>query len=175
MGKSLREKFNQLPQDRQDRIRQQAEQWIAEDPVLQDLRSAAHNDLHHNDLNPVMLQKMILELNFRDQTSADRQEKFTQRMFQQLQAVPGLKVDRVAELAPDGSRSSGRFLWGLLQAEVGIPGVKNLFGFLGDRLGDKPIVIKAKFADGRVFDVTASSRAELDAAREMLEAMAKIQ
>ncbi|MCY7407800.1 MAG: hypothetical protein LH631_10595 [Alkalinema sp. CAN_BIN05] len=40
MGKSLREKLNQLPQDRQDRIRQQAEQWIAEDPILQDLRSS---------------------------------------------------------------------------------------------------------------------------------------
>ena len=42
MGKSLREKLNQLSQDRQDKIRQQAEQWIAEDPILQDLRSNFH-------------------------------------------------------------------------------------------------------------------------------------
>jgi hypothetical protein len=39
MGKSLRAKSNQLSQDRQDKIRQQAKQWIAEDPILQDLRS----------------------------------------------------------------------------------------------------------------------------------------
>ena len=52
--------------------------------------------------------------------------------------------------------------------------IADLFGFLGDRLGDKPIVIKAKFADGRVFEMTAHSRAELAAGRETLEMMAKI-
>jgi len=115
-----------------------------------------------------------LELNFQDDAPEAKQEQLTVSLFQQLKQVPGLKVDRVAEEAPDASRSSGRFLWGLLQAEVGIPGIKDLFGFLGDRLGDKPMVIKAKFADGRVFDVTAHSRAELTAAKETLEAMAKI-
>ena len=74
-----------------------------------------------------------IELNFKDESAAERQEKLTQGLWQELKAVPGLKVDRVAEVAPDGSRSSGRFLWGLLQAEVGIPGIKTLFGFLGDR------------------------------------------
>lgn len=41
MGKSLHEKLNQLPQDRQDKMWQQAEQWVAEDPILQDLRSGS--------------------------------------------------------------------------------------------------------------------------------------
>ena len=115
-----------------------------------------------------------LELNFQNDEPEANQESLTVSLYQQLQTVPGLTIDRVSEVAPDGSRSSGRFLWGLLQAEVGIPGIKTLFGFLSDRLGDKPIVIKAKFADGRVFEVTAQSRAELAAARETLEAMAKI-
>jgi hypothetical protein len=39
MGKTLQEKLSQLPQDRQDRIRQQAEQLIAEELSLRDLRS----------------------------------------------------------------------------------------------------------------------------------------
>ena len=122
-----------------------------------------------------MADKLVsLELDFQDDAPEATQEKLTVSLYQQLQKVPGLKVDRVAEVASDGSRSSGRFLWGLLQAEVGIPGIKDLFGFLGDRLGDKPIVIKAKFADGRVFEMTAHSRAELAAGRETLEAMAKI-
>lgn len=122
-----------------------------------------------------MADKLVsLELDFQDDAPEATQEKLTVSLYQQLQKVPGLKVDRVAEVAPDGSRSSGRFLWGLLQAEVGIPGIKDLFGFLGDRLGDKPIVIKAKFADGRVFEMTAHSRAELAAGRETLEMMAKI-
>ena len=165
MGKSFREKLNQLPQDRQDRIRQQAEQWITEDPVLQDLRS---------DFQATALQKMILELNFRDQTSAEHQEKFTQSMFQQLKSIPGLTIDRVAELAPNGAKSLGRFPWGSLQAEVTVASLKTLFGFLGDRLGDKPIEIKARFSDGRVFLVTANSMVELMAARETLEAMAML-
>ena len=122
-----------------------------------------------------MADKLVsLELDFQDDAPEAVQEKLTVSLYQQLQKVPGLKVDRVAEVAPDGSRSSGRFLWGLLQAEVGIPGIKDLFGFLGDRLGDKPIVIKAKFTDGRVFEMTAHSRAELAAGRETLEMMAKI-
>ena len=122
-----------------------------------------------------MADKLVsLELDFQDDAPEAAQEKLTVSLYQQLQKVPGLKIDRVAEVAPDGSRSSGRFLWGLLQAEVGIPGIKDLFGFLGDRLGDKPMVIKAKFADGRVFEMTAHSRAELAAGRETLEMMAKI-
>jgi len=122
-----------------------------------------------------MADKLVsLELDFQDDAPEATQEKLTVSLYQQLQKVPGLKVDRVVEVAPDGSRSSGRFLWGLLQAEVGIPGIKDLFGFLGDRLGDKPIVIKAKFTDGRVFEMTAHSRAELAAGRETLEMMAKI-
>ena len=122
-----------------------------------------------------MADKLVsLELDFQDDAPEATQEKLTVSLYQQLQKVPGLKVDRVVEVAPDGSRSSGRFLWGLLQAEVGIPGIKDLFGFLGDRLGDKPMVIKAKFADGRVFEMTAHSRAELAAGRETLEMMAKI-
>ena len=82
-----------------------------------------------------MADKLVsLELDFQDDAPEATQEKLTVSLYQQLQKVPGLKVDRVAEVAPDGSRSSGRFLWGLLQAEVGIPGIKDLFGFLGDRL-----------------------------------------
>lgn len=40
MGKTLQEKLSQLPQDRQDRIRQQAEQLISEELSLRDLRIA---------------------------------------------------------------------------------------------------------------------------------------
>jgi DNA-binding Xre family transcriptional regulator len=40
MGKTLQEKLSSLPQERQDRIRQQAEQWITEELSLRDLRVA---------------------------------------------------------------------------------------------------------------------------------------
>ena len=40
MGKTLQEKLSALPQERQDQIRQQAEQWITEELSLRDLRVA---------------------------------------------------------------------------------------------------------------------------------------
>jgi hypothetical protein len=41
-------------------------------------------------------------------------------------------------------------------------------GFVGDRLGNKPIKIKVKLADGREMEIEASSREELRAAEETI-------
>ncbi|MGI0494831.1 hypothetical protein ACN4EG_23855 [Alkalinema pantanalense CENA528] len=116
-----------------------------------------------------------LEFDFQDQTAPERQEKQTQMIFQQAGSLPGVKLERVVDPnPPEGIRSPGKFLWGLLQAEVSPASLKNLFGFLGDRLGNKPIKIKAKFADGREFELEASSQAELQTAKTMLEELSQI-
>ena len=87
--------------------------------------------------------------------------------------MDGVKVDRVPDPnPPEGSKAMFSFLWGLLQAEVSVASIKNLFGFLGDRIGNKPIKIKAKFGDGREFEVEASSREELLAAEETIKRLA---
>jgi len=44
MGRTLQEKLSQLPQERQDRIKQQAELLIAEELSLRDLRLARQLD-----------------------------------------------------------------------------------------------------------------------------------
>jgi len=115
-----------------------------------------------------------LTIAFQDpDTSIDKQEKLTQSLWQQLQAMDGVTVTRVADPnPPEGSRAMLSFLWGLLQAEVSVSSIKNLFGFLGDRLGNKPIKIKAKFADGREVDIEVSSREELLAAEATLKRLA---
>ncbi|MBD2329702.1 hypothetical protein [Alkalinema sp. FACHB-956] len=116
-----------------------------------------------------------LEFDFQDQTAPEKQETQTQMIFQQGRMIPGVTMERVVDPnPPEGIRSPGRVLWGLLQAEVSPASLKNLFGFLGDRLGNKPIKIKAKFADGREFELEASSQAELATARTMLEELSKI-
>jgi hypothetical protein len=61
----------------------------------------------------------------------------------------------------------------LLQAKVGLDGVKGLIGFLDDRFGNKPIKIKVKFADGRECEIEASSRAELLAAEQTINRLSK--
>jgi hypothetical protein len=122
-----------------------------------------------------MTDHIELTIDFQDATNPDKQEKLTQNLWQQMRDIQGVKVDRMADPnPPEGSRAIGAFLWGLLQAEVSKESVKTVFGFLGDRLGDKPIKGKAKFSDGREFEFEASSRAELLAAEETIQRLAQI-
>jgi hypothetical protein len=104
----------------------------------------------------------------------DRQEALTQAIYRDMRDLPGVTVDRVEDTSEEaGRRGPGAFLWGLLQAKVGLDGVKGLIGFLGDRLGNKPIKIKVKFANGREYEIEASSRAELLAAEETIDRLSK--
>lgn len=113
--------------------------------------------------------KLELTLSFQDAESPEKQEKLTQTLWQQMRQIDGVKVDRVSDdNPPEGSKTFGAFLLGLLKATVTLDGLKSLFGFLGDRLGNKPIKIKAKFADGREVELEASSREELALAEETL-------
>lgn len=69
---------------------------------------------------------------------------------------------------PQGAKSLGGFLLGTLQAEVSIVNFKKLLGFLGDRLGNKPIELEVE-ANGKKLKITASSREELTAALEVAQ------
>jgi hypothetical protein len=115
-----------------------------------------------------------LTISFQDPSApSDKQEKLTQSLYEQLRSMDGITIQRVsAPDAPAGSREALSFLWGVLQAEVSWGSIKNLFGFLSDRVGNKPIKIKAKLADGREFELEASSREELLAAEETIKRLA---
>ena len=119
--------------------------------------------------------KIELTLDFQDSESPEKQEKLTQTTWQQMRQIDGVKVDRVTdENPPEGSKAFiGSFLLGLLKATVTLDGLKSLFGFLGDRFGNKPIKIKAKFADGREVELEASSREELELAEATLKRLSQ--
>ncbi len=103
----------------------------------------------------------------------EQQEQLTRNLWRQLRDIDGVTVERVPDpQPPEGSKAMLSFLWGLLKAEVSVASLKNLFGFLGDRIGNKPIKIKAKFGDGREFEIEASSREELTAAEETIKRLA---
>ncbi len=115
-----------------------------------------------------------LTFTFQDpDVSPEKQEKLTQTLWQQMRSLEGVKVDRVADPNPPEGNRGGAFLWGLLQADVSVASLKNLFGFVGDRLGNKPIKIKAKFADGREVELEVSSREELAAAEETIKRLSQ--
>ena len=62
---------------------------------------------------------------------------------------------------PDGNKSIGGFLVGVLAAEVSAANAKKVLGFLGDRLGNKPISLKVE-KNGKKLEVTANSREEFE-------------
>ena len=83
-------------------------------------------------------------------------------------------VDRIRDPnPPEGNKSVGGFFVGMLMAEVSAANAKKVFGFLVNRLGDKPISFEVE-GNGKKLKVSASSREELEfamqKAREFIEA-----
>ena len=69
--------------------------------------------------------------------------------------------DRVLDPNPPaGNKSVGAILVGLLTTQVNKENAQKLLGFLGDRLGNKPIELEVE-ADGKKLKVKASSQGEL--------------
>jgi hypothetical protein len=64
---------------------------------------------------------------------------------------------------PVGSKPGISTLMGLLTVEVSLTNIKSLFGFLGDRFGDKTIEMEVE-ANGKKLKVKASSKYELSEA-----------
>jgi len=116
-----------------------------------------------------------LIIDFRDpDIRAGQQEKLTQSLWRQMGGIPGVDADRVLDPDPPEDSKGASFLWGLLKAKISMDSLKNVFGFLGDRFGDKPIKIKAKFSDGREFELEAHSRVEFQTAEETIQRLSQL-
>jgi hypothetical protein len=107
-----------------------------------------------------------LTIAFTDPTiSAEEREQQAQQLRAELQDMDEVEtVDRVLDPnPPKGNKTGGGFLLGLLMTEVSVANGKKLLGFLGDRLGGKPIELEVE-ANGKKLSVKAHSREELEAA-----------
>lgn len=105
-------------------------------------------------------------ISFNDpQLTSEEQDQQAQRLIAELKDMDEVeKIERVADInPPEGTKALGGFLIGLLTAEVNIKNAKQLFKFLGDRLGGKAIELEVE-AKGKKLKVTAHSREELEAA-----------
>ncbi|MBN3883189.1 MAG: hypothetical protein V7K64_27190 [Nostoc sp.] len=96
---------------------------------------------------------------------AEEKDEQVQRLITELKQIDELDaVGRVLDPnPPEGNKALGGFLVGLLMAEVNTANAKKLVGFLGDRLGGKPIELSVE-ANGKKLTVKAHSREELEAA-----------
>lgn len=108
--------------------------------------------------------KLLIHLNDPNLDAEDRDEE-AQNLLNQMKPLDEVeRVDLVLDPnPPEGNKSLGGFLVGMLTAEVSPTNIKALFGFLGDRLSRKTIELEVE-ANGRKLKVKASSQAELLAA-----------
>ena len=99
-----------------------------------------------------------------DLTNEERDDEVV-RLLVELSDLSDIKsVDRVRDPnPPDGNKSVGGFLTGLLKAEVNSANAIKVFSFLGDRLGNKLISLEVE-GNGKKLKVTANSREELESA-----------
>ncbi len=113
--------------------------------------------------------KLIINFNDPDLTSEERDEQ-VQRLMSELKQMDETEaVDRVLDPSPpEGNKSLGGFVVGLLAAEVNAKNAKRLFGFLGDRLSGKPIELEVE-ANGKKLKVKAHSNEELQAAIKLAQ------
>jgi hypothetical protein len=106
--------------------------------------------------------KFTIAFNDPDLDSEELDEQ-AQRLVSELKQIDEVdEVNRVLDPnPPEGNKSMGGFLVGLLTAQVTPENGKKLLGFLGDRLGGKPIELSVE-ANGKKLTVKAHSREELE-------------
>jgi len=108
--------------------------------------------------------KLMITFNDPDLDAEERDEQ-AQRLMTELRQMDEVNaVDRVLDPnPPEGNKAIGGMLAGLLTAQVSASNAQKLMGFLGDRLGGKPIELEVE-ANGKKLTVKAHSREELEAA-----------
>ena len=108
--------------------------------------------------------KLTINFNDPDLDPEERDEQ-VRRLMNELKQMDEVEtVDRVLDPnPPEGNKAVGAMLVGLLAMQVNLANAQKLMGFLGDRLGGKPIELELE-ANGKKLKVSAHSREELEAA-----------
>jgi hypothetical protein len=107
-----------------------------------------------------------ITLGFTDRNLEDEEKRqLAQKLLWELRNLDEVeRANRVEDISPEaGSKPGFATLVGVLTAEVSFQNIKAFFGFLGDRLQDKPIKIKVKVGEQEV-EIEAKSKQELVAA-----------
>lgn len=111
--------------------------------------------------------KLTFGVNDPELNDEERQE-IAQKLLRQLKQLDEVEKAYRAEDSnlEEGSRSVLATLVGVLTAEVSVENVKKVLGFIGDRLGNKSIIIKVKVGEQEV-EIEAKSRKELEEAEKV--------
>lgn len=99
---------------------------------------------------------------------AERQEiaRKLLRELHQLDEVENVDFAKDSQLEA-GAKSALATIVGVLTAEVSIENIQKVLGFIGDRIPNKPVVIKVKVGEQEV-EIEAKSRKELEDAERVV-------
>ncbi len=95
-----------------------------------------------------------------------------ENLLPQIREVDGVEDADLVEVTevPENSKSLTGYALGMLKTVLIDKGnLKNVFGFLRDRFGNKPIKMTLKAGDGRELNLEASSREEFAFAMQQAE------
>ncbi|MBT9548655.1 MAG: hypothetical protein IV090_24895 [Candidatus Sericytochromatia bacterium] len=97
-------------------------------------------------------------------------ESATQKLTRLLKSSEEVEsVNRVVDQhPPEGNKSIGSFLIGVVTAEVSFVNIKRLLNFLSDRLSNQPIEIELE-VNGKKIKIKASSREEFAVAIQAVQ------
>jgi HD superfamily phosphohydrolase len=99
----------------------------------------------------------------------EERQEIARKLLRQLRQLDEVeRADFAEDLSqPEGAKSVLATLVGVLTTEVSVENIKKVLGFIGDRLGDKPMIIKVKVGDQEV-EIEAKSRQELAEAQKVV-------
>lgn len=103
---------------------------------------------------------------------AEEKQEIVQNLLNQLSELDEVeRVERTKNLnSESGSKSGINFLIGVLTAEVNGKNIKAFLGFLGEKLGNKPIKISVE-ANNKKIVIEAGSKKELLEAERVTKEM----
>ncbi|MBE9129494.1 hypothetical protein IQ257_27130 [Coleofasciculus sp. LEGE 07092] len=112
-----------------------------------------------------MMDELTIQFTFAvdDSTLEDEErQEISRKLLRQLRNLDEIeKVERTEDVNPEvGSKPGFATLVGFLTAEVSVKNIKSFLGFLGERLGDKPIIINVKSGDKEI-KIEAKSKQEI--------------
>ncbi|WYM02354.1 MAG: hypothetical protein HEQ19_25565 [Gloeotrichia echinulata CP02] len=113
--------------------------------------------------------KLTIALNEPD-SDEERLDQITRNLLREIKEFDGVEQASLVEVGeiPEGAKSIGSILIGILNAEVSFTSFKTFMGFLWERLAGNTVELEVE-ANGKKLKVKASSRQELLAAIQAAE------
>lgn len=113
--------------------------------------------------------KLTIALNEPD-SDEERLDQITRNLLREIKEFDGIEQAGLVEVEaiPEGAKSIGSTLIGILNAEVSLTSFKTFMGFLWERLAGKLVELEVE-ANGKKLKVKAGSQQELLAAIQAAE------